>query len=83
MDQDQIAKLGDKMRNVYENVAEEAPAAPHAGRVTRRLRKTPGFGSSPARGHASRSDSFMVQHPLASLLLATGIGYVLSRLTHR
>ncbi len=85
MDESQIDKLGSKMRDVYADVASEAPvpATTAPKRSSRRLRKNRTFArasgrkAAPALGIAS---GFVTQQPLASLLIAAGVGYVLARL---
>jgi len=86
MDENQIDKLGSKMRDVYADVASEAPV-PTRGvsqRSSRRLRKNRTFGRAPGRKPTSAprgaAGSLITQHPVASLLIAAGVGYVLARL---
>lgn len=85
MDEAQIDKLGSKMRDVYADVASEAPVpgmtAPR--HPPRRLRKNRTFASTSARKATSAPGAargVLMQHPAASLLIAVGIGYVLARL---
>ncbi len=86
MDESQIDKLGSKMRDVYADVTREAPlpavAAPK--HPSRRLRKNRTFArasglkaaAAPGRG----AGGFVTQHPVPSLLVAVGVGYLLGRL---
>ena len=80
MDESQIDTLGSKMRDVYADLANEAlvPAAPK--RPSRRLRRSRSFAGANARGTASATGNIVVQHPVASLLVAVGVGYLLARL---
>jgi len=86
MDETQLNKLGRKMRDTYVDVASEAPvpavAAPK--HPSRRLRKSRAFARASRRttapGLGGATGGFVVQHPLASLLIAAGVGYVLGRL---
>ena len=79
MEQAQIEKLGSKMRDAYSDIASE-PVAPGPKRASRRLRKSPVFHPEAAHKAKRGGDSLVAQHPLASLLTAAAIGYVLSRL---
>lgn len=76
MEQAQAEQLGSKMRQAYADIEHE-PAAPAPKRASRRLRKS-GF-AKPARA-PSAGASLLQQHPLAALLTAAGIGYILARL---
>jgi len=86
MDENQIDKLGSKMRDVYAEVASEAPVP--TGDVLKhpshRLRKSRTFGRASGRKPAptprGTAGSGIAQHPVASLLIAAGVGYVLARL---
>lgn len=86
MDESQTNQLGSKMRDAYADIASEAPvpavAAPR--HPSRRLRKNRTFAKASARKAASAPGSvtggLVTQHPVASLLIAAGIGYVLARL---
>ena len=78
MEQAQIEQLGSKMRDAYQDIASEPPA-PSTKRASRRLRKSPTFGHAEQRARSS-SGSLVMQHPIASLLTAAAIGYVLARL---
>jgi ElaB/YqjD/DUF883 family membrane-anchored ribosome-binding protein len=86
MDESQIDKLGSKMRDAYADVASEAPvpAMAEPRHPSRRLRKnrtftrTSGRKAAPAPG--SGASGFIEQHPVASLLIAAAVGYVLARL---
>ena len=73
MDESQTNALGSKMRDVYADLASEplvpAPAVPK--RPSRRLRKNRSFARATAR---------VMQHPVAALLVAVGVGYLLARL---
>jgi len=86
MDENQVNKLGSKMRDVYADVASEAPV-PTRGvpkRPSHRLRKSRTFGKvsrrKPASAPRGAAGSVITQHPVASLLIAAGVGYVLARL---
>lgn len=76
MEQAQAEQLGSKMREAYDHIAEE-PVVPAPKSASRRLRKSrfAGRARAPAAG-----GSLLRQHPLAALLTAAGIGYILSRL---
>ncbi len=86
MDKNQIEQLGSKMRDAYSQVANEAslPAEVVPKHPSRRLRKNRTFTRPPGRRAASASSgavgSVVSQHPIASLLMAIGVGYVLARL---
>ena len=85
MNETRIDKLGSKMRDVHVDVASEAPvpavAAPK--HPSRRLRKNRTFARASRRKAAAASGraagSFVTRHPVASLLVAVGVGYVLGR----
>ena len=86
MDESQIDKLGSKMRDVYADVASEAPV-PTRGvskRPSHRMRKNRTFGRAsghkPASAPRGAAGGLIAQHPMASLLIAAGVGYVLARL---
>ena len=85
MDESQADKLGSKMRDVYADLASEAPVPARGApkHPSRRLRKNRSFAKTFARKAASAPRSVMgglvMQHPVASLLIAAGIGYVLAR----
>ncbi len=89
MDENQVGTLGTKMRDAYNDIASDRTVLTEdvKKRTSRRLRKARNFARQEGRkaaGKAANSgDSFVSQHPTASLLIATGIGYVLSRLMHR
>jgi len=86
MDENQIDKLGSKMRDVYADVASEAPVPTRGAsqRSSRRLRKNRTFGRASGRKPAptprGAAGNLITQHPVASLLIAAGVGYVLARL---
>ncbi len=86
MDETQIDKLGSKMRDIYADVASQAPepAETTPKHPSRRLRKNRTFARTSGRKAASAPGSiaggFVTQHPVASLLIAAGVGYVLARL---
>jgi hypothetical protein len=80
MEQAQIEQLGSKMRDAYNDVASEPVPTPGPKRASRRLRKSPTFGHAEKRHVRSSGGSLVVQHPIASLLTAAAIGYVLARL---
>ncbi len=86
MDESQIDKLGSKMRDVYADVASEAPVPTVGGskHPSHRLRKSRTFGRAsgrkPAPAPRGAARSVIAQHPVASLLIAAGVGYVLARL---
>ena len=80
MDESQINTLGSKMRDVYADLASEAPVPAAPKRPSRRLRRSRSFAGTAARGTASATDNIVMQHPVASLLIAVGVGYLLARL---
>ena len=86
MDETQIDKLGSKMRDIYADVASEAPvpAVSRPKHPSRRLRKNRTFARASARNTTRApgavAGGLLVQHPVASLLVAVGIGYALARL---
>lgn len=80
MDESQINTLGSKMRDVYADLASEAPVPAVAKQPSRRLRKNRSFAGAAARGGASAPGNIVTQHPVASLLIAVGVGYLLARL---
>ena len=85
MDETQIDKLGSKMRDVYADVASEAPvpAVARQKHPSRRLRKNRTFARTSARKTtraSSAAGDLLMQHPVASLLIAAGVGYLLARL---
>jgi ElaB/YqjD/DUF883 family membrane-anchored ribosome-binding protein len=85
MDESQIDKLGNKMRDVYADVANEAPvpAAPAPKHPSRRLRKSQRFAGASGRISASTpgsaATSLVRQHPRTSLMVAMGVGFLLAR----
>ncbi len=80
MDESQINTLGGKMRDVYSDLASEAPVPTASKHPSRRLRKNRSFAGANARGAASAPGTIVTQHPVASLLIAVGVGYLLGRL---
>lgn len=86
MDENQIEQLGSKMRDAYTEVASETPLPAEVvpKHPSRRLRKNRTFAGSAGRRAASAPGgavgSLVAQHPMASLLVAVGVGYVLARL---
>lgn len=86
MDENQIEQLGRKMRDAYTEVASEAPVPAEvvSKHPSRRLRKNRTFAAAPIQSAASASGSalgsLVRQHPMASLLVAVGVGYLLARL---
>ena len=85
MDESQIDELGNKMRDVYADVASEAPMPANAAskHPSRRLRKSRTFAGANTRKRVAKpSDisSIVSRHPMASLLIAMGIGYLCARL---
>jgi ElaB/YqjD/DUF883 family membrane-anchored ribosome-binding protein len=86
MDDSQIDKLGSKMRDVYADVATEAPvpAETISKHPSRRLRKSRTFAGASRRQAASASSSaagnLITRHPIASLVAAASVGYLLARL---
>lgn len=85
MDETQIDKLGSKMRDVYADVASEAPVPATAPKhPSRRLRKNRTFAQASGRRAASApgnvASGFITQYPVTSLLIAAGVGYALARL---
>ena len=85
MDEDQVNKLGEKMKQVYGEVVEGADAK--AGAAGRQLRTTRNQAAGAARRGAgtleAQAVSFVKEQPIIALLAAIGVGYVLSRLTSR
>ena len=85
MDEDQIAKLGDKMKSVYDDV--QAHAEGTADQAGSQLRAAYGSAKDTANEAAGtlgdQFDSFMKEQPLAALLTAAGVGYVLAFLIYR
>ena len=80
MDESQTNTLGSKMRDVYADLASE-PLVPAASKhPSRRLRRNRSFARATARGAASAPGNIVMQHPVASLLIAVGVGYLLARL---
>ncbi len=86
MDENQIEQLGSKMRDAYTEVASETPLPAEVApkHPSRRLRKNRSFAGGAGGRAASVSGgtvgSLIRQHPMASLLVAVGVGYVLARL---
>ena len=80
MDEAQIGQLGSKMREAYSDIASEPTAVTEAShkRASRRLRKSPTFARRSS--NTAASGNLLRQHPIASLLVAAGIGFVLARL---
>lgn len=80
MDEAQIGQLGSKMRDAYSDIASEPTTVAETShkRVSRRLRKSPTFARNSSA--TATSGSLVRQHPIASLLVAAGIGFVLARL---
>lgn len=86
MDEDQINKLGEKMKDVYDDVQAHAEGA--ADQASRRVRNAYGSAKGGARDAAgtfeAQMGSFVKERPLTALLAAAGLGYLLFRLTqHR
>lgn len=85
MDEDQVNKLGEKMKQVYPDVVEEAGA--EASAAGRQLRTKRDQVASVARRDAGTLEaqvaSFVKERPITALLAAVSAGYVLSRLTPR
>lgn len=79
MDESQTNALGSKMRDAYADLASEAPVPAAPKHPSRRLRRNRSFAGAGARG-ASASGNIVMQHPVASLLIAVGVGYLLARL---
>ena len=80
MDESQTNALGSKMRDVYADLASEAPVPAAPKRPSRRLRRNRSFARTSARGAASAPGDIVMRHPVASLLIAVGVGYLLARL---
>ena len=82
MDESQTNTLGSKMRDVYADLASEppVPAAAAPKHPSRRLRRNRSFAGATARRSASAPGNIVIQHPVASLLIAVGVGYLLARL---
>lgn len=85
MDEDQIQKLGDKMKDVYEDV--QANAEGKADEAAGQLQSAYGSAKAAARDGAGTFEaqlgSFVRERPVTALLAAASLGYVLSRLTNR
>lgn len=85
MDEDQVNKLGEKMKQVYPDVVEEAGA--EASTAGRQLRTTRDQAAGAARNGGGTLEaqvaSFVQERPITALLAAVGAGYILSRLTSR
>lgn len=85
MDEDQINKLGDKMKTVYDDV--QAHAEGTADQASGQVQKAYGSAKRAAKKAAGSAggemDSLMSQQPFAALLAAVGVGYVLAYLIHR
>ena len=85
MDEDQAEVLGAKMRNAYNDIISETTAVTEdtGKRASRRLRKARNFAKRDTRRAAAKTasagGSFMSHHPVASLLIASGVGYLLAR----
>ena len=79
MDESQTNTLGSKMRDVYADLASEAPVPAAPKHPSRRLRRNRSFAGANARG-AAAAGNIVTQHPVASLLIAVGVGYLLARL---
>lgn len=81
MDESQTNTLGSKMRGVYDDLASEAPVpAAVPKHPSRRLRRNRSFAGATARRTASVPGNIVAQRPMASLLIAVGVGYLLARL---
>ena len=80
MDESQTNALGSKMRDVYADLASEAPVPAAPKHPSRRLRRSRSFAGATARGSGSAFGNIVTQHPVASLLIAVGVGYLLARL---
>lgn len=79
MDEVQAGQLGSKMREAYSSIASEPSDLAGTGKkVSRRLRKSRTFAGAAPR--SAPSGNLVRQYPIASLLAAAGIGFVLSRL---
>jgi len=91
MDEKQIDKLGSKMRDIYADVASEAPAPAQSAlkHPSRRLRKNRTFArvteckSKAASIPGGVAGGFVTQYPTASLVIAAGFGYVFARISAR
>ena len=87
MDEQQVGQLGIKMRDAYAEAANQRVVLSENDHEdgSRRLRKSGGLrrvhARQPSPAPAPPDGSFLARHPFASLLLATGVGYTLSRLT--
>ena len=85
MDENQVNKLGEKMKQVYADVVEDTGA--ETGTSGRQLRTTRDQAAGVARRGANTLEaqvtSFVKERPITALLAAAGAGYVLSRLTSR
>lgn len=83
MDEDQVNKLGEKMKAVYADVVDDAGTAVAGGakktsRQVQRARNSAGRAGSGTL--EAQVTSFVRERPVVALLAAAGVGYVLSRL---
>lgn len=93
MDSDRIeglaADLGGKMRAVYGDVVgdTQAQAEGRAEQASGQVQNAYGSAKDAVREGAGAMEdqlgSFVRERPITALLAAAGLGYVLSRLTHR
>ncbi len=93
MDETQIDKLGNRMRDVYGDVATAPePAAGVPKHPSRRLRKNRYVARSAARsqrspttllgnGTAPSMGDLMARKPVMTLLVLAGVGYLLAKLS--
>lgn len=93
MDEDRIkgsiTDLGGKMKDVYGDIAGDArtQAQGKADQVSGHVQNAYGSAKDTAREAAGTMEkqlgSFVKERPMVAVLAAAGLGYVLSRLTHR
>ena len=93
MDKAQIDKLGNRMRDVYTDVAippmPTASAPKHPSRRLRKNRYVTRTATSSGRGSTSRPGSevalsiggLVAQRPMMTLIMLAGFGYLLAKLS--
>lgn len=86
MDEEQVNKLGSKMKQVYADVVED-PGGEVATQASRGLRTTRNSARSAARGGSDTLDAqivaFVRERPIVALVAAAGVGYLMSRVAGR
>ena len=83
MDEDQVNKLGEKMKAVYADVVDDAgtEVAGGAKRTSRQVQRARNSARRTGSGTLeAQVTSFVRKRPVVALLAAVGVGYVLSRL---